>query len=209
MTPPADHYFSPQPASESQRRTITGYLRGETWTFITDRGMFSPEHIDHGTRLLIETLEIDPGERVLDVGAGYGPVGLVAARMVGPEGFATLVEVNARAAELCVENAALNGVSNVRVVTSEAFQPEDVGEQDVIVTNPPVKAGKRVIFDLLARADAVLRVGGRLFVVGNKHLGVLSWATFLEERVGPVDTLARGGGFRVLLCTKEANEGDG
>jgi 16S rRNA (guanine1207-N2)-methyltransferase len=206
---PPDHYFSPQPDSPSKPQRFECRLRGERWLFDTDRGVFSPEHVDPGSRLLIEAMELSPGARVLDVGAGYGPIGLVAARLVGPEGHATLVEVNARAAELARANAALNGLANVTVVESAAFEPANVGPQDVVLTNPPVRAGKQVVLDLLARAAATLAVGGRFYLVGHKHLGVKSYEAMLNQAVGEVDVIERGGGYRVLLAIKEEPEGHG
>jgi len=202
MTQPDSHYFSRDPQVASERRTIETTLRGERWSFITDTGMFSPRHVDPGSRQLIEAMEIEPGERVLDVGAGYGPVGLVAARLTGDAGLVTMVEVNQRAADLVVENATLNGVANYRVVVSDLFEPAEVGEQDVVVTNPPTHAGKQMVLELLRRAAASLRLGGRMYLVGHKYLGVKSLQGELERWMGPVDLLDRGAGYRVILCVK-------
>jgi 16S rRNA (guanine1207-N2)-methyltransferase len=201
-----DHYYSREVHSASQRQTITARLRDELWTFVTDRGVFSPDHVDPGSRLLIAAMEIRPGERVVDMGAGYGPVGLVAARLAGPDGGALLVEINPRAAQLCRENAQLNQVANVQVTETEGELP---GPFDVVVTNPPVRAGKRVVFGMLERASAALAPGGRFYLVGNKHLGVNSYGRWLDEHVGPSEIVARGGGFRVLLAVKAAEGGDG
>lgn len=202
MTQPNNHYFSSDPQTASQRRKLEVVLRGERWSFITDTGMFSPEHIDPGSRLLIEAMEIEPGERVLDVGAGYGPVGLVAARMTGPDGLVTMVEVNQRAAALISENAELNAVDNIRVVVSDLFDPAEVGQHDVVVTNPPTHAGKQMVLQLLQRAAASLRVGGRVYLVGHKYLGIKSYQAELERAVGPVDLIDRGAGYRVIMCLK-------
>ncbi|MBI5830736.1 MAG: class I SAM-dependent methyltransferase [Armatimonadetes bacterium] len=202
MTQPDNHYFSRDPQSESQRRTIETALRGERWSFVTDTGMFSPGHIDPGSRLLVEAMEIEPGERVLDVGAGYGPVGLVAARLTGETGLVTMVEINQRAADLIVENAVLNSVTNYRVVVSDLFEPGEVGEQDVVVTNPPTHAGKQMVLELLHRAAASLRMGGRMYLVGHKYLGVKSLQAELERWMGPVDLIDKGAGYRVILCVK-------
>ena len=202
MSEPNNHYFSRDPQTASERRTIEATLRGERWSFVTDMGMFSPQHVDPGSRQLIEAMEIEPGERVLDVGAGYGPVGLVAARLTGELGLVTMVEINQRAADCIAENAQRNDVSNVRVVVSDLFDPAEVGQQDVVVTNPPTHAGKQMVLELLRRAAASLRVGGRMYLVGHKYLGVKSLQAELERTVGPVDLLDKGGGYRVILCVK-------
>ncbi len=203
----SDHYFSAAPQSSSERREIRVRLRGVEWRFITDHGVFSYGRLDPGTRLLAETIAIESGARVLDVGAGYGPVGLVAARLAGPEGMATLFEVNARAAELSRENAALNGVANVTVIEGDDLAAIALPPQDHVVTNPPVRAGWKVVVPLLTAAADKLKPGGKLWLVGSKHLGVNTLGKHLAELVGPPEVAERQGGFRVLVATRESGDG--
>lgn len=202
-----DHYFSPEPGSPSRPRRIAAVLRGSPWQFATDSGVFSPGRIDPGTALLIKAMVVQPGDRVLDVGAGYGPLGLVAARLCAPDGHATLIEVNRRAAELCEQNAALNGLTNVRVICAEAFAPDDVGLYDVVLCNPPMRAGWKVVDPLLAAATACLAPGGRLWLVGRKRQGLDSLKKRLEAVLSAPETVARGGGYHVIVAGREGGDG--
>lgn len=201
-----DHYFSPSPQTPSQPRWLEATLRGEAWRFKTDRGVFSYQHVDPGSKLLLEAMVIPLGARVLEVGAGYGPIGLVAARLAGPTGFATLVEVNQRAADLAVENAASNGVPNVRVIAAGEVAPEVVGPQDIVLSNPPIHAGWAVVDALLEKAAETLVPGGAMWLVGYKHKGLGSLKKRLGALLGPVETIDRRAGFHVLRAVRE--EGD-
>lgn len=202
-----DHYYSSSPNSPSERRVLSAQLRGREWHFTTDRGVFSGDRVDPGSRLLIEAMEIAPGDKVLDVGAGYGPIGIVAASLAGPDGLATLIEVNARAADLARENAEQNGVGNVTIVQTDDLAGLELPPQDVVVTNPPVRTGWKVVMPLLEAAAAKLRPGGKLWLVGYKHLGVNTLGKHLAALVGPPETVAKQGGYRVLVATREEERG--
>lgn len=198
-----DHYYSQDPSSPSARREIRATLRGESWRFITDRGVFSHDKVDFGSKLLIETMTLDPGAIILDVGGGYGPIGLAAARLIGPEGQAHLVEVNARAAELARENAALNGLGNVTVHLTDDLATLDLPPLDAVLTNPPVRTGWKVVMPLLDAAAAKLKVGGSFWLVGYKHLGVKTLGKHLATLLGEPETVDKKGGYRVLRATRE------
>lgn len=203
----SDHYFDESPSSPSKLRDLKATLRGEPWWFTTDRGMFSPTRLDPGSRLLIETMAIPPGAKVLDAGAGYGPLGLVAARLAGPDGWAYLVEVNARAAELARQNAVRNQVANVSIEITGDLASLTLPPIDHVVCNPPSHAGYQVVFPLLDAAAATLAPGGRFWLVGFKHLGVKTLEKHLAGLLGPVETVAKGGGYRVLVGTRAPDGG--
>ncbi len=204
---PADHYYSDDPQSPSEPREITATLRGEAWRFMTDHGVFSPDRVDPGSRLLIEAMEIATGASVLDVGAGYGPMGLVAARLAGPTGTITLCEVNRRAAELARQNALLNGLHNVTVIETAAPVVPELPPQDVVLTNPPIRAGWKVVMPLLEAAAGALRPGGALWLVGYKHLGVKTLEKRLVELLGAAECIDKSGGYRVLRSIREVSDG--
>lgn len=205
MTP--DHYFDDAPNSPSKLRELKVTLRGEAWWFTTDRGVFSPTRLDPGSRVLLEAMVIPAGAQILDAGAGYGPLGLVAARLAGPEGHAHLVEVNARAAELSRMNATRNRVENVTVHTTGDLASLTLPPMDIVLCNPPSHAGYQVVFPLLDAAAATLAPGGRFWLVGYKHLGVKTLEKHLGELLGPIDTVEKSGGYRVLVGTRARDEG--
>jgi 16S rRNA (guanine1207-N2)-methyltransferase len=101
---------------------VRAHLRGRRWEFLTDRGVFARGGVDRGTRLLAETMRIEPTDHVLDLGCGYGPLGLVAAALA-PAGQAVLVDINARAVELARENARRHGLDNVEVLQGDMCAP--------------------------------------------------------------------------------------
>ena len=138
----SEHYFTRRPQSAEDRRRFQTELRGFSFLFVTDAGVFSRDDVDEGSRTLIGLMELAPGARVLDIGCGYGPIGLAAARLA-PQGHVTMTDINERAAELARENARLNGIANVTVKTGDLFEPVAGETFDVILANPPIRAANR------------------------------------------------------------------
>ncbi len=205
MTPPTgpDHYFSPKPTSPSRRRWVRLAVGERVFEFATDRGVFSYGAVDRGTRLLLEALEVHPGDEVLDVGCGYGVVGIVAAARV-PQGRAVLVDVNQRAVALSRENAQHNRVHNVEVLAGDLYGPVRGRRFDVVVTNPPIRAGRAVLRALVEGAREHLRPGGRFYLVARTAQGARTLGRMVGEVFGNVQEVARGGGYRVYRAVREA-----
>lgn len=197
-----DHYYSGRPSSASDRRKITAVLRGRDFVFITDKGVFSRAAVDFGSALLANAAHVDVGDSILDLGCGYGPVGIALAATV-PDVTVWAVDVNERAVELCNINAEVARVS-VHALVSDgvAALPKDI-QFDCVVFNPPIRAGKSVVWRLYEQAFAVLRNGGRLFVVIQKKQGAESSETFLRSLFSEVRTIQREAGYRVYECKKE------
>jgi len=172
------------------------------WTFVTDRGVFSRAGIDRGTRLLIEAMRIEPADRVLDVGCGYGPIGLVAAHLA-PRGRVVLVDVNERAVELAARNARRLGFRRVEVYQGDGIEPVRGRSFDVVAMNPPIRAGKAVLRRLLRGAREVLRPGGRLYLVARTAQGAKTLAAEIAQTVGPVREVQRAAGYRVYEAVRE------
>ena len=196
----ADHYYTAQPESEHREREFPVTVRDRTLRFTTDAGVFSRGELDPGSRLLIESMGALSGD-VLDLGCGWGPVGAFLAAF-NPEARLILSDVNERAAELAGWNLAKNGIKNARAVASDGFGnlPEAL---DHVVTNPPIRAGKQVIYGLFDEAWRRLRPGGTLTLVIRKQQGAASAQKHLMEVFGNAETIARGGGYHIIRCRKE------
>jgi 16S rRNA (guanine1207-N2)-methyltransferase len=199
-----DHYFSRQPTSPSRRRWVRLAVGERVFEFATDRGVFSYGAVDRGTRLLLEALEVHPGDEVLDVGCGYGVVGIVAGARA-PEGRAVLVDVNERAVALSRENARHNRVRNVEVLVGDLYGPVQRRRFDVVATNPPIRAGRAVLRALVEGAREHLRPGGRFYLVARTAQGARTLGRMVAEVFGNVQEVARGGGYRVYRAVREAD----
>lgn len=145
--------------------TFRETLRGTTLTFTSTWGLFSPEHIDDGTRLLIENVSVKPADTILDVGCGYGAIGLTLARSV-PHGRVHLVDKDFVAVEYTKRNASENHISNVAIYLSNGFSriPENI-RFDAILANLSAKASKEFFWILFADAREFLKHGGAVTVV--------------------------------------------
>lgn len=194
-------YFARRPAAPSRPRVIHARLRGREWTFRTDRGVFSPVGVDAGTRLLAETLELRPTDQVLDMGCGYGVLGLVAAALV-PSGRVVMVDVNERAVTLARENAAAAGLSNVEVRQGDGTAQITEGGFDVAVSNPPIRAGKATVHRLMREVYDCLRPGGRFYFVARTAQGAKTLARDAAGIFDQVEEIERGGGYRVYVATR-------
>jgi 16S rRNA (guanine1207-N2)-methyltransferase len=190
------HYFTDRPGAPSQRREVNARLRGRTWTFLTDRGVFARQGIDPGTQLLIEAMRIETGDDVLDLGCGYGPIGLVAATLA-LRGTVVMVDVNERAVALARENAARAGLDNIEVHQGDGTAPVRGRLFSVVAMNPPIRAGRDTVRRLLRESRDALRPGGRFYLVVRTAQGAKTLAKDLDALFPEVREIARGGGYRV------------
>lgn len=195
-----DHYYTNDPRSESAPETWTYELRGKQYHFTSDRGVFSKGSVDFGSRLLIESFEMpDVSGRILDVGCGYGPMGISLADASGRE--ALLIDVNERALALSEQNAARNGVT-VETRLSHAYDAVGGERFAAIVTNPPIRAGKQVVHTILREAHMHLVDGGAIYVVIQKKQGAPSAKKLLEEVFGQVETIAKEKGYFIFRAIR-------
>jgi len=193
--PKAEHYFSKKPKSVQRPRTIGLFMNGRNLQFKTSSSMFSPKKIDNATVLLIENMRLQ-GE-ILDLGCGYGPLGISAA-VVSPESSVTMAEINERAARLAEENIALNRIPNAIVIESDFF--EKINEKfDTIIMNPPMAIGMQRLLALIQECKEHLAKGGSLQIVSRHNKGGSRLETRMKDVFGNVETLAKGGGFRVYM----------
>jgi 16S rRNA (guanine1207-N2)-methyltransferase len=201
---PTGHYFDVTPAARSERRTIPLVLPDLSVQLLADRGVFSGEHVDPGTRLLLlDAPHPDPAmTNVLDLGCGYGPIAVALAHRA-PQTKVWAVDVNERAIALARDNATALGFDNI-----VACAPRDVPagvELDTIWSNPPVRIGKPALHELLRQWLARLRPSGHAYLVVQKHLGADTLQRWLTDQGWPTNRLGSRAGYRLLDVTREPN----
>lgn len=201
----ADHYYSSKPTAAHDLNTIEAKLRGKTFTFTTDAGVFSKQGVDFGSRLLIESMELKPNADVLDVGCGYGPIGLTAAT-VAYEGRVVMVDINERAIELSRSNAEKNGIRNVTIIQSDLLEQVKHRKFDAVLTNPPIRAGKDTVHRIFEEARDVLKPGGSLWVVIQKKQGAPSAFKKLETLFSEVGEVNHDKGYKIIRATVTPEE---
>ncbi len=192
------HYFSEkQDDLEKDERTLVYEHAGRRFTFTTARGVFARNEVDFATRLLIETIEVDKEDvRLLDLGTGYGVIGVVLGAL--HDGEVVMTDVNERALALAERNLETNGVQ-ARVLKSDGFSALPEERFDLIVTNPPIRIGKERLFPILSKARDHLRAGGTFWLVCHKKHGAKSMREHLEKNYD-VETRKRKKGFHVFVC---------
>ncbi|QAY74309.1 class I SAM-dependent methyltransferase [Agromyces protaetiae] len=199
-----EHYFSSSPAAPEGLREIRVRLAGREVEVVTARAVFSPEHLDDGTRVLLETVDEPPATGdLLDLGAGWGPVALTMA-MKAPDASVWALDVNERALDLVRRNAKKLGLPGVKAVLAEDI-PADI-EFQTIWSNPPIRVGKEVLHTLLRTWIPRLAPGGTAWLVVQKHLGADSLQRWLAEEFADGFEVSRADsskGFRVLEVTRD------
>jgi 16S rRNA (guanine1207-N2)-methyltransferase len=197
-----DHYFSNKPSVASDVHEFDFQLRGKTFHFLSDAGVFSKHRVDFGSVLLIEEMQMEESADVLDMGCGYGPVGIVAATLAC-RGHVTMADVNERAVDLAKKNVGKNHIENVTVIVSDLFTniPE-TQKFDVILTNPPIRAGKRVVHQLFEEAYQRLKEKGVLWVVIQKKQGGPSAQEKLASLFTTVEKVTQDKGYWILKAEK-------
>ena len=195
----AEYYYTQNPESAHQLRTFTVEMGDRLLEFETDAGVFSKEHIDPGSQLQCSALPEEMEGRILDMGAGWGAMSvLILAAHPGLD--LTMAEINERALELAKGNLARNGM-NGRALLSDGFGNVE-GLFETIVTNPPIRAGKTVIYGMFRDAREHLVPGGSLYLVIRKQQGAESAGKYLKELYETVDIVKKKSGYVVYRCTK-------
>jgi 16S rRNA (guanine1207-N2)-methyltransferase len=195
-----DHYYTRNPASESRPVDCEYVYRGIPLAFRTDAGVFSRGEVDAGTDLLLKSLPEEMTGDILDLGCGWGVIGICAARR-WPDARVTMADVNLRALDLARENARRNR-AEVRCLESDGMEALKGEMFDTVITNPPIRAGKQVIYRMFADAEACLRPGGSLILVIRKQQGAESCIRYLQTLFPKVEKTAKSGGFWVLTADK-------
>lgn len=203
-----NYYYSEHPDVEHQERRWKFSLLGNEFQFVTDNGVFSKRTVDFGSRTLLSALEATSKFEnlqgtVLDVGCGYGPIGLAIAKRY-PQLKVEMVDVNHLALDLAKENAKSNEINNVDIFASDIYAQVDKSDYQAIVSNPPIRAGKKIVHQILEGAFDHLQIGGTLTVVIQKKQGAPSAKKKMEEVFGNCEMIARNKGYQILQSQKES-----
>ncbi len=193
----SEHYYTENPNSAHDERTVRVSALGNEMEFITDAGIFSRDGLDRGTEVLLKALPALSG-RVLDLGCGWGAVGVALGKRY-PELDIVMTDINQRAVDLARRNLAANGV-RAEAVQGDGFAAVE-GRFDAIVTNPPIRAGKAVIYALFEQARQFLTPGGALYIVIRKQQGAPSALKYLREIYAQAEIIDRGSGFHVIRAS--------
>lgn len=201
-----DHYYSQKPTVKTDEKNLKVYFFGKEFNFITDSGVFSKQKIDFGTSLLIESFVGSKNAKILDMGCGYGPIGIIISSMMDL-GEVTLADINERAINLTKKNIVHNKnliSDNVKltVIQSEGFARINEKNYNYILLNPPIRAGKVLVFQLYEEACHYLRENGELWIVIQKKQGASSSLKKLETIFNKVEIIKRDKGYLILKNTK-------
>lgn len=187
-----EHYYTEKPTSEAREKIIKSRIRGKEFTFKTASGMFAINKVDRASILLAETAP--NAKTLLDLGCGYGPVGISIAATTNAE--VTMTEINQRAAALAKQNVKINKVQ-AEVLQGNMYEPVAERKFDAILLNPPQSAGKKTCEQMIAQAKEHLNKNGTLSIVARKKKGGESLSEKMRETFGNIQTIKIQGGFRI------------
>ena len=191
-------YYAENPDSAHDIHELKVTLLGQSFTFLTDSGVFSKKMVDYGSQVLLNTLDFEKGKTLLDLGCGYGPLGISLAKVQGVK--PTMVDINNRAIDLAKQNAQKNGVE-ADIFQSNIYEKVN-GTFDYIISNPPIRAGKQVVHTIISESINYLKVDGNLTIVIQKKQGAPSAKKKMEEVFGNVEILKRDKGYYILRSEK-------
>lgn len=193
------HYFENDDSIKTNEIRKDVFIGDNRYSFITDNGVFSKKGLDFGTRTLLESLELNRiAGNVLDVGCGYGPIGIYVAKNTSAS--VHMIDINRRSLDLAIKNAKLNQVS-VTIYESNAY--ENVTEKfDFIISNPPIRVGKKILYQILFDAKKHLKEKGELWIVVHKDQGAKTVMKDLKEEY-IVELKNKNKGFYIIRCIKK------
>lgn len=192
-------YYAENPDAAHDIHELRVELLGQKMTFLTDAGVFSKKIVDFGSQLLLKCLEVNQGETVLDVGCGYGPLGLSLAKAYGVQ--ATMVDINTRALDLARRNAEKNN-AKATIFQSNIYEQVE-GHFDHVISNPPIRAGKQVVHEIIEKSKDFLETSGDLTIVIQKKQGAPSAKSKMEDVFGNCEIVKKDKGYYILRSVKE------
>lgn len=195
-----EHYYSHNPTAQPNPGKIEYQIEGKQLSFLTDSGIFSREKVDFGSNLLIQTLPHLIG-KVLDMGCGYGPIGISIACLC-PDAYVMMVDINVRAVALAQKNILRNRITNAEILLSDGFNNVEESYR-TIVCNPPIRAGKKVIYPIFEKSNQYLIPTGSLYIVIRRKQGAPSAQEKLKQVYGNCEVITKDVGYWVLRSVKE------
>ena len=196
-----EHYFAALPKSQAKLGLIRTTLRGKSFKFLTASSVFSKKRVDLGTRLLIEAMALPETGAVLDVGCGYGAVGIAAAAS-NPRLHVVMTDVNMRAVRLAKQNAELNKVHNAEARCGYLYEPVKDLPFNCVLSNPPVSAGMETVKAIITEAPQAMASEATFQMVIRSKIGTKTLPLVFTEAFGNCQVLARKSGYRVLMAQK-------
>lgn len=194
-----EHYYSQQPSSKLEVKEVNIELFGRKLKFLTPSGVYSYGKIDNGSFLLVSKCQVNTSDKVLDMGCGYGLIGITLLKL----GFeVTFTDINERAVKFCKKNLAANDVSSSGVFKGNLYEPIN-DKFDTILSNPPFHAGRQVCYEIIEKAPLYLNDSGSLQIVARHKRGGEMLEKKMKEVFGNVETLAKKGGFRIYKSVKD------
>ena len=194
------HYFENDDSVISEPATITYDFQGQHLTYTTDHGVFSRQRLDYGSRVLMDAIDIGDAKSMLDVGCGYGTMG-IALKSVHEDLQVLMTDVNKRAISLAKENIKCNNLEEIDVIESDVY--ENVHDRyDLVISNPPIRAGKKVVSAIISGSYDHLNEGGRLVIVIQKKQGAPSAKKLMEEIFGNATVIKKDKGYYILQSYK-------
>ena len=194
------HYFENDDSVISEPATITYDFQGQHLTYTTDHGVFSRQRLDYGSRVLMDAIDIGDAKSMLEVGCGYGTMG-IALKSVHEDLQVLMTDVNKRAISLAKENIKCNNLEGIDVIESDVY--ENVHDRyDLVISNPPIRAGKKVVSAIISGSYDHLNEGGRLVIVIQKKQGAPSAKKLMEEIFGNATVIKKDKGYYILQSYK-------
>ncbi len=197
MKPDTQQYFASRPESQSDAKPFLLHWQGNDYSFYTDHGVFSKGELDRGTKILLQALPQEFSGRMLDLGCGWGAIGLLM-KACNPDAHITLCDVNERAVSLSRRNAKNNRLE-AEVILSDGME-NVAGLFDLIAFNPPIRAGKDTVYRLFREAAKQLASDGSVYIVIRKQQGSQSAYKYLLTLFQSVQTVSKEAGYKVFEC---------
>ena len=197
-----EHYFTENTEVEHNIKEMKFEINYEKFSFSTDNAVFSKARVDFGSELLIKTVlnEETKPDSILDVGCGYGPIGITLARFYF-DAIVCMCDINNRAIDLAHANIKKNDIKNAEAINSNIYG-NIKGKYELIVTNPPIRAGKKVVHEILEKAKEHLKVNGKIYAVIQKKQGAESAKKKLEVAFGNCEIVEKKAGFWILRSVR-------